>query len=85
MCLGDLHKKMESFGFVVSEINGHDFNELLVSLREKTTGKPHCIIAHTVKGKGVSYMEHNAAWHGGMPKGDQISQAYKELQGAVHG
>ena len=85
MALGDLHAKMEAFGFMVSEIDGHDFSELPEALRKKSEEKPHCIIAHTVKGKGVSYMEHNAAWHGGIPKGDQIIQAHNELRGVRHG
>lgn len=85
MHLEDLHRKMDSFGFVVSEIDGHNFNELLVALKEKTTGKPHCIIAHTIKGKGVSYMENTITWHGGIPKGNQIDQAYHELQGVSYG
>ncbi len=85
MKLGDLRGKMESFGFMVDEIDGHDFNALLPALEKKTVGKPHCIIARTVKGKGVSYMENNVAWHGGVPKGDQIAQAYAELGGTYNG
>jgi len=84
MRLGDLRAKMESFGFVVDEVNGHDFNELLPTLHKKTPGFPHCIIAHTIKGKGVSYMEDDPAWHGGIPKADQLSQAYAELGGSYH-
>ncbi len=85
MRLGDLKGKMESFGFVVDEIDGHDFKVLLPALEKKTVGKPHCIIARTIKGKGVSYMENSAAWHGGIPKGDQITQAYAELGGTYNG
>lgn len=85
MRLGDLHHKMESYGCIVDEIDGHDFNALLPALERKTFGKPHCIIAYTVKGKGVSFMEDDIAWHGGIPKGDQIIQAYNELGGTCHG
>lgn len=82
MRLGDLRSKMESFGFAVDEIDGHNFDELLPSLRKKTIGLPHCIIAHTIKGKGVSFMEDDPAWHGGIPKGDQLIKAYEELGGS---
>jgi len=85
MRLGDLHDKMASFGFVVTEIDGHDFSELIVALKKETPTTPHCIIAHTVKGKGVSFMEDAVAWHGCLPKGDQIVQAYNELQEYCHG
>lgn len=85
MALGDLRKKMEGFGFAVDEIDGHDFREILEALDKSYEGKPHCIIAHTVKGKGVSFMEDNPDWHGGIPVGDQIEKAYAELGGKQNG
>lgn len=79
MKLESLKDKMESFGFDVEEVDGHSFESLIPALGKKVEGKPRCIIANTVKGKGVSYMENKAEWHGGMPKGDQIELAYREL------
>ena len=79
MNLGDLHKRYEAIGFLVDEINGHDFNELLEAFSHHEEGKPHVILAHTVKGKGVSYMEGNARWHGKAPNAQQLAVALKEL------
>jgi len=81
MAHGDLAKKFEAFGFAVDEINGHDFNEILKALGNKTEGKPHAIVAHTVKGKGVSFMENQAGWHGKAPNEEQLKQAIEELGG----
>ena len=79
MNLGDLHKRYEAIGFLVDEINGHDFNELLEAFSHHEEGKPHVILAHTVKGKGVSYMEGNARWHGKAPNAELLAVALKEL------
>lgn len=84
MRLGNLYGKMDAFGFVVDEVDGHDFNALIPALEKKPNVKPHCIIANTIKGKGVSFMEDEIAWHGGIPKGEQITQAYKELGVTCH-
>ena len=81
MAHGDLKAKFEAFGFDTEVINGHDFEEILPALDKKTEGKPRCIIAMTVKGKGVSYMENNVEWHGSVPKGEQLEIALKELGG----
>ena len=83
MQLGNLKAKMEAFGFDTEEIDGHSFEALIPALEKRVENKPRCIIANTIKGKGVSYMENKAEWHGGMPKGDQIEIAYKELGGEV--
>lgn len=79
--LSPLYKKVKSFGFDVFQINGHSFNDF-----EKVFGKinqknkrPKCIIANTVKGKGVSFMENSKNWHHQLPKGNQINIARKEL------
>jgi transketolase len=65
----------------VIEVDGHDFNQLISALDEFDTvkGKPTFIIAHTVKGKGVSFMEGQAKWHGKAPKKDELEKALKEL------
>lgn len=82
MNLGDLHKRYEAIGFLVDEIDGHSFEELLEAFSHREEGKPHVILAHTVKGKGVSYMEGNYAWHGKAPNAEQLEIALKELEEA---
>lgn len=74
--------KWKSFGWEVREIDGHDFGEILGALSAVPfkKGKPSCIIAHTIKGKGVSYMENKLEWHYRSPTGDLRGQALKELQ-----
>ncbi|MBQ1505670.1 MAG: transketolase [Erysipelotrichales bacterium] len=82
MNLGDLKKRYEAIGFLADEVNGHDFGELLEAFSHHEEGKPHVIIAHTVKGKGVSYMEGNYKWHGKAPDAELLAQALKELEEA---
>ena len=76
-----LADKWKAFGWHVLEVEGHSFKELMDGLDEAETvkGKPTCIIAHTVKGKGVSFMENRVEWHGVPPKKDQLDLALKEL------
>ena len=73
--------KFKAFGFHVIEINAHDYNEIEAAVEEakKTKGQPTAIIAHSVKGKGVSFMENSPAWHGAAPNGEQYEQAMKDL------
>ncbi len=74
-------KKFEGFGFNVITIDGHDFEQIEAAFAEarKCKGKPTAIIAKTVKGKGVSFMEDQVGWHGQAPKGEQAEQALAEL------
>ncbi|MBR3301219.1 MAG: transketolase, partial [Firmicutes bacterium] len=81
MSLGDLNAKMKAFGFAVDEIDGHDFDQILAALERGEAGKPHCIIADTVKGKGVSFMENAVGWHGKAPNAEQLEQARRDLGG----
>ncbi len=74
--LGD---KLKSFNWHVIEINGHDMNEIETSLNLITT-KPKLIIAHTVKGKGVSFMENKLEWHYRSPNKELLEQAFEELK-----
>lgn len=70
--LSPLHAKFEAFGWEVAEVNGHDIAEL-VSVFERPWGdRPRCVISHTVKGKGVSYMEHKLEWHYRAPKTKEL-------------
>jgi transketolase len=73
--------KWKSFGFGVKEINGHDVNELKKALMSVplAKGKPSVIICHTVKGKGVSFMENDTKWHHPKMTPDDYDKAYKEL------
>lgn len=79
-----INEKFKSFNWHVQVINGHDFNEIdaAVEAAEACVGKPSVIIMKTIKGKGVSYMENNAAWHGSAPNVEQYDQAMKDLGGA---
>jgi len=74
-------EKLEGFGFHVEAINGHDFNEIEAALNTARTvkGKPTAIVMSTVKGKGVSFMENQAGWHGVAPNDVQYEQAMGEL------
>ncbi|MBU0683589.1 MAG: transketolase [Candidatus Omnitrophota bacterium] len=81
MDLGEYKKKWETFGWYTVEVDGHDLNELDKAIKEtkKIKGKPQMIIAHTVKGKGVSFIENKAGWHGVAPKPEELEKALKEL------
>ena len=76
-----IDKKFESFGFNVLVINGHDFDEIIDAFEKakQTKGKPTAIIAKTTKGKGVSFMENQAGWHGKAPKEEEYKLAMEEL------
>lgn len=77
--------KFESFGWAVRHVDGHDLNELKETFKGLpfTEGKPNLIIAHTVKGKGVSYMENAIKWHHGVPSEKQYEDALSELDNAM--
>ena len=77
--------KLESFGFHVTAIDGHDFDQIEAALNEAKTikGKPSAIVMKTVKGKGVSYMENNAGWHGKAPNEAEYLQGKAELTAAL--
>lgn len=79
--LRDLEQKWKSFGFRVIECDGHSHIALREALLTKELGKPLCIIAHTIKGKGVSFMENNLIWHYRDPQGEAYEDALKELKG----
>ena len=79
---GDLGEKFKSFGWEVLEIDGHDMEEICATLDKcyaSKNGKPKCIYAHTIKGKGVSYMENSCSWHGTAPNKEERDQAFEEL------
>ena len=74
--------KLEAFGFYVQEIDGHDFDAIEAAFNnaKNTSGKPSAIVIKTVKGKGVSYMENDAGWHGKAPNDAEYAQAMTELK-----
>ncbi len=76
-----LPAKWQSFGWQVIEIDGHDLRQIIDALEKAKTvkGKPTVIIAHTVKGKGVSFMENTASWHGRAPSPEEAERALAEL------
>jgi transketolase len=78
-------EKFAAFGWHVIEINGHCFGEIEKAFDEALTisGKPVCIVAKTIKGKGVSFMENNVGWHGSAPNDEQYEQAVAELKAAL--
>ena len=80
-----LDKKFEAFNWNVLHIDAHNFNEIEAAVNEakNTRGKPTLILAKSVKGKGVSFMENKAEWHGAAPKKEQYEQAVKELDAYI--
>ncbi len=77
-----LDEKWRAFGWEVRSVNGHDYAALTQALTEPSPGKPVFIIANTVKGKGVSFMENVAKWHHGVPSEAELKQALAELDAA---
>lgn len=76
-------EKWRSFGWEVIETDGHDHEELFMSLNQTLrSSKPTCIIANTIKGKGVSFMENSVLWHYRSPQGKEFEEAIKELENA---
>ena len=79
---GDLGEKFKAFGWETLEIDGHNMEEIVATLDKcyaSKNGKPKCIYAHTIKGKGVSFMENVCSWHGVAPNEEQWKQAMDEL------
>ena len=81
MATDPLEEKWAAFGWHVLTIDGHNFTEILAALEEakKTKGQPTMIIANTVKGRGVSFMEDQVGWHGKAPDEEETAQALAEL------
>ena len=75
-------EKLRAFGFEVAEIDGHDFDQIEAAFAKarETKGVPFAIVMKTVKGKGVSFMENQASWHGTAPNGEQYETAMSELK-----
>lgn len=82
MPLEDLRGKWESFGWHVQEINGHNMESIIdaTAMARAITNKPSVIIAHTIPGKGVDFMEYDYKWHGAPPNSDQAKEALEKLR-----
>lgn len=81
MSVGDAAAKIKAFGWDVTEIDGHDLNQIYEAVEQaKKSDKPFAIVANTIKGKGVSFMENNAGWHGKAPNDEQLALALEELK-----
>ena len=80
--LGDLCEKFHSFGWNVIELDGHDMEQVIQAYRmaQAYKGKPSVLIANTVKGKGVSFMENRCEWHGKAPSDEELKKALEEIR-----
>ena len=80
-----LAERWRSFGWQVRELDGHDINALVDCFRSTpfASGMPNCVIANTVKGKGVSFMENRPSWHHHVPSDDELQRAIRELKGEM--
>jgi transketolase len=79
--LGEYKSKWENFGWYVIEVDGHNFEQLdkAFNTAKDIKGQPQMIIAHTIKGKGISFIENKAEWHGIAPKDEELKKALSEL------
>jgi transketolase len=83
--LEPLADRWQAFGWAVVEVDGHDMAALLATFRGVPfqAGRPACVIAHTRKGKGVSFMENRVEWHHRVPSDQELADALAELDGAA--
>jgi transketolase len=81
MEIGDIGNKFKSFGWKIIEIDGHNMSEIVDAIGEATNERslPCAIVAHTIKGKGVSFMENNPSFHGKAPNDEELKLALEEL------
>lgn len=80
MAQRDMQQKMESFGWESVTVDGHDIHQLIEALSYRPAGKPYAIIAQTTKGKGVSFIENNKAWHQAVLNEEQYRKAIEEIK-----
>ena len=80
MTVAPLDEKFKSFGWFVQEIDGHNFDEITNAIENaKNQNRPSIIIANTIKGKGISFMENQVGWHGKAPNKEEFEKAMNEL------
>ena len=80
MGLHDFGSKLKAFGFSVADIDGHDYAAIKQAVTEREIGKPRVVIANTIKGKGISFMEGKPIWHFRMPNKEEMKIALHDLQ-----
>ena len=85
MDIEPIDEKFEAFGWNVLKIDGHNIDEIVKAIAKarETKGRPTMIIAKTIKGKGVSFMEDQAGWHGKAPSEEEMKEALSELGGGL--
>jgi transketolase len=85
MCLGEIEAKFAAFGWEVATCDGHDIEGIVDSIARvrAVTGRPGVVVASTVKGRGVSFMEGEAGWHGKAPSTEETAAALAELKAAL--
>lgn len=85
MAIEDIGEKWSAFGWEVTHMDGDDIDDIVEKLDALSfgAGKPHLLISHTTKGKGVSYMENVAKWHHGVPCAEQYAEAMKEIESRI--
>ena len=85
LSMDPLAAKFEAFGWNVFEVNGHDLDEIqhVLTQCKQGTGKPNVVLARTIKGKGVSFMEHSVKWHYSNPDAEEFAAACEQVRGAV--
>lgn len=85
MSLGKIVKKFDAFGWNVISIDGHDFDQIkkAIEMAKEEEGRPSIVICETVKGKGVSFMEDQAGWHGKAPNAEETAKALEDLEGGL--
>lgn len=82
ICLGNCAEKIKAFGWNTVDVDGHNIDEIIKAFNSNKEAKPLAVVAHTVKGKGVSFMENTAEWHHSKMTTEQFEQAMSELEGA---
>ena len=81
--LEPLKKKFTSFGWKVLEVDGHNHKKIFSAFKDKSFNKPLCIICHTIKGKGVDFMEKNNLWHYRTARGDEFEEAKSQIENKI--
>lgn len=79
MSIDSFSKRFSAFGFDTEDIDGHDYSAIKQALQKRTEGKPRAVIAHTVKGKGISFMENVPLWHYRIPNKEEMEIALRDL------
>jgi transketolase len=85
MSLGDIMAKFQAFGFECKRVDGHDIDQIASAVSALVSGKPLFVLAETIKGKGVSFMENQAGWHGKPINAEEYKVAMNELKGTQNG